>query len=236
MTVIDDSTSLALTLIGVIAAVALYVWIALALSAVFRKSGEEPWKAWVPVLNLVVLLQLGGLSGWLLLLGLVPFLGIVAVWVLVIIACHRIGAAFGYGPGMTVLAALLLPVWATVIGFGSSRWVGAETGRGVRRTPADLTVDDTGLPALPDYGRPADAYAPISPPPAYGRSQPGDYEPSQGGCRVGPVSGTSHAGRGIRSAADPARCRPSPPPRLRPGRPPMMPSCGRAWGFAPARS
>ena len=58
---------------------ALYVWIALALSAVFRKSGEEAWKAWVPILNAVVLLQLGGLSGWLLLLGLVPFLGWLAV-------------------------------------------------------------------------------------------------------------------------------------------------------------
>ena len=40
--------------------VALYVWTALALSAVFRKSGEQAWKAWVPILNQVVLLQLGG--------------------------------------------------------------------------------------------------------------------------------------------------------------------------------
>src|SRR4029079_18392519 len=88
-------------------------------SAVFRKSGEESWKAWVPVLNAVVLLQLGGLSGWLLLLALVPGVGIIAVWVVVIVACHRIGAALGYGPGMTVLAALLLPVWASGIGFGS---------------------------------------------------------------------------------------------------------------------
>ena len=62
----------------------------------------------MPVLNIVVLLQLGGLSAWLLLLALVPFLGMLALWVLVIIACHRIGAAFGFGPGMTVLAALLL--------------------------------------------------------------------------------------------------------------------------------
>ena len=54
-----------------------------ALSAVFRKSGEEAWKAWVPVLNPIVLLQLGGLSGWLILLGLVPFLGLLALWVVV---------------------------------------------------------------------------------------------------------------------------------------------------------
>lgn len=178
MTAIADSTSLALTIIGLVAFVALYVWLALALSAVFRKSGVEAWKAWVPVLNLVVLLQLGGLSGWWLLLLLVPGLGILAVWVLVVIACHRVGAAFGYGPGMTVLAALLLPVWATVIGFGSSRWVGAETGGGVRRTAPEPGMDGTGLPALPEYGRAPDPYAPISPPPAYGRAQsPGVEEP-----------------------------------------------------------
>ena len=54
---------------------ALYVWTALALCAVFRKSGEQLWKAWVPVLNLIVLLELGRLSGWLILLVLIPFAG-----------------------------------------------------------------------------------------------------------------------------------------------------------------
>ena len=170
MTVIDQSTAVALSLIGLIAFVALYVWLALALSAVFRKSGEEAWKAWVPVLNAIVLLQLGGLSGWWLLLWLVPGLGALAVWVVVIVACHRIGGSFGYGPGMTVLAALLLPVWATVIGFGSSRWVGAESHHhGVRRTAAD---DDSGLAFLAEYGRTPETYTPLAPPPAYGRSQP----------------------------------------------------------------
>ena len=127
MTATDGSTYFAVTMLGIVGlVVVLYVWLALALAAVFRKSGEEAWKAWVPVLNFVVLLQLGGLSGWLLLLWLVPFVGVLAVWAAVIIACHRIGKAFGLGPGMTVLAALLLPVWASVIGFGASRWVGAS--------------------------------------------------------------------------------------------------------------
>ena len=167
MTALDGSTALALTMIGLIAFLALYAWIALALSAVFRKSGEESWQAWVPILNLVVLLRLGGLSGWLLLLALVPGIGIVAVWVAVVVACHRIGAAFGYGPGMTVLAALLLPVWASIIGFGSSRWVGAEARPGARRTQSE----DEGLAfftALSQPERSAPAYAPapdVPPPP-----------------------------------------------------------------------
>ena len=65
---------------------------------------------------------------------------------------HRLGAAdrrvlphqrrFGHGVGMTLLAALLLPVWASILGFGPARWLGTElTGRnapvaGPRRMPA----------------------------------------------------------------------------------------------------
>ena len=109
MTAFDGSTTLAVTMLALALVIVLYVWLALGLAAVFQKSGEEAWRAWVPVVNLIVLLRLGGLSGWLLLLWLIPFAGPIAVWVVVVIAAHRIGAAFGCGPGMTVLAALLLP-------------------------------------------------------------------------------------------------------------------------------
>jgi hypothetical protein len=146
MTAADGSTLFTVTLLSVVGFLVIYVWLALALAAVFRKSGEEAWQAWVPILNLVVLFRLGGLSGWWLLLWLVPFAGGIAVWIVIIVACHRIGAAFGFGGGMTVLAALLLPVWASVIGFGSSRWVGAEAPSGARRTPA--AFDDGGLDFL----------------------------------------------------------------------------------------
>jgi len=120
-----DTSGLAFALgsVAVVLAIALYVWTAIALAAVFRKSGEEPWKAWVPVYNGMTLLWLGGLSGWLLLVLFVPIVGTLAAWVLIVIACHRVNVAFGRGPGMTVFAALLFPVWATVLGFGPDRWV-----------------------------------------------------------------------------------------------------------------
>ena len=51
MNTIDDSTALGLGMLTFVLIVVLYVWTALALSAVFRKSGEQPWKAWVPILN-----------------------------------------------------------------------------------------------------------------------------------------------------------------------------------------
>ena len=121
----DESLAALLLLLSVVLTVALYVWTALAVSAMFRKMGEEPWKAWVPFLNTATLLQWGGFNPWLVLLSLVPVAQIV-VYVLVVISAHRINPGFGYGNGMTALAALLFVVWASILGFGPARWLGAR--------------------------------------------------------------------------------------------------------------
>ncbi|MFK4838019.1 DUF5684 domain-containing protein [Microbacterium sp. ZW T2_14] len=136
------------SLFSLLLAAGVYVWIALALSAVFRKAGVESWKAWVPILNSIVLLQLAGLSPWLLLLALVPIVQI-AVLVVFVIAIHRVSTAFGFGVGMTVLGAVLFPVWASVIGWGSARWVGRDEGAGPRRA-----AEPDGLRPLPPFPTP----------------------------------------------------------------------------------
>jgi hypothetical protein len=99
-------------------AAVLYVWTAVSLAAVFDKAGVAPWRAWIPLYNLSMLLRLGGLSGWLVLLLLLPVFGVVFLWAAVTTAAHRVGGEFGYRAGMTVLAAVMLPAWASVIGFG----------------------------------------------------------------------------------------------------------------------
>lgn len=115
----------ALLIIPILLSVGLYVWLAASLHSLFRKAGEEGWQAWVPVLNVVVLLRLGGFAWWWVLLGFVPIVSI-ALLVVLIMSYHRINVSFGFRTGMTVLAALLLPVWASIIGWGSARWVGRE--------------------------------------------------------------------------------------------------------------
>lgn len=170
MTATDASAAVFGSLFGILLFAALYVWSSLAFAAVFRKSGEEPWKAWVPILNAVVLLQLAGLSPWLLLVAVVPFLGWIALVVVFAIAFHRLSAAFGFGVGMTVLGVVLSPVWASVVGWGSARWLGRESVAGVRRTSAagaepslpsySAAVAEAGEPpALPEPGRPAPRHA-----------------------------------------------------------------------------
>lgn len=123
---IGDSFGALLGLVALAVGLALYVWTALALAAMFRKMGEAPYKGWVPVLNVATVLGWGGFSPWLILIGLFPVLGPIALWALVIISAHRINPGFGYGGGMTVLAAVLFVVWASILGFGPSRWLGAR--------------------------------------------------------------------------------------------------------------
>lgn len=165
----DATAAVVGTLISLLLFAGFYVWTALALSAVFRKSGVEAWQAWVPVLNIIVLLRLAGLSPWLVILAFVPFVNIVflVVWA---IALFRVNVAFGFGAGMTALGFLVFPVWASVVGWGSARWVGRETdaaarapfGAGVRRSSSGSE-----LPPLPPFPAPgAHTDAPAAHPPA----------------------------------------------------------------------
>lgn len=121
-----------------------YLWVSLALSAVFAKVGESKGSAWIPLWNLAVLLRLGGYSPWLI---LIPIVGLV----LVLISCHRIGLGFGYGPAMTVVAALWFPIWASVLGWGNAIW------SGVVKTPSRIWADEpTPLPRVTFADAPTD--------------------------------------------------------------------------------
>ncbi len=175
---IDDSSATAFVFTTLAVSLVLYVWTAMALSAVFRKAGEEAWKAWVPVLNAMMLLKLGGLPALSFLLVLIPIVGLPIVWVLTVTACYRISVSFGHGAGMTVLAAIAPPVWATILGAGPSRWLGADAPipAGPRRTAAADDFDPFarrelspfaplfGTADTPQQARDADTTGALTPP------------------------------------------------------------------------
>jgi hypothetical protein len=80
-----------------------------------------------------------------------------------------------------VLAALLLPVWASIIGFGSSRWVGAENRPGARRAGTEednlafftaLSQPDRFAPEHSPARSPAPDIAPPPPLPGAGWTPP----------------------------------------------------------------
>ncbi|MFT4137117.1 DUF5684 domain-containing protein [Microbacterium sp.] len=168
-----DSLAALTWLLAVAAVIVLYVWTALALAAVFRKLGEEPWRAWVPVLAPATVLAWGGFSPWLILLGLVPGVGSLVVLVLQTIAVHRLNPGFGHGAAMTALSVVAFPVWASVLGFGSSRWLGRRPPTvpvpraGVPVSGAGVPVSGAGVPvsgaAVPVSGSGAPAASSVSP-------------------------------------------------------------------------
>jgi hypothetical protein len=101
------------------AMVIVFVWLALGLGRVFEKLGEQPGAAWVPVLNIATLLRLGSVSPRWALALLIPLLNVLALARLVV-AIHRVSARFGAGAGTTVIGAVALPIWASILGFGAA--------------------------------------------------------------------------------------------------------------------
>lgn len=226
---VDGAANAVLGLLSFLLVLGVYVWVALALSAMFRKMGEEPWRGWVPFLNIATVLKWGGFSPWLVLFALIPGAGQIAVMVLLVISAHRLGPGFGYGGGMTVLAAFLFPVWATILGFGPAPWRGARPAA----RPAPLPPTGASPPYAPFSASPSTGWSgaagPAVPPPAWPGAAPATPPSTPGDV---PVTPTAPVVRPNPAApAQPASVAPQPwaPP------PPDAPRAPAAHDHAPAR-
>ncbi len=105
--------------IGIVA----YIVTALFLSRIFKKAGVEGWKAWVPVYNSWVLLELGGQKGYWAVLALIPIVNIVSA-VFMYIAMYHIGLNFGKDGAFVLLAIFLPIVWMIWLAVDKSTWKG----------------------------------------------------------------------------------------------------------------
>lgn len=133
-----------------IAFIVIYVIASFLLSRIFKKAGVEPWKAWVPIYNNWILLELGDQKGFWAVLAIIPFVGIVSS-VFMIISQYNIGLKFGK-EGWFVLLAIFIPVvWLAWLAFDKSTW----------NSLAGPTAPATG-PTLPPQG----PTPPASTPPA----------------------------------------------------------------------
>ncbi|WP_404444007.1 DUF5684 domain-containing protein [Microbacterium marinum] len=226
---VDGAANAVLGLLSFLLVLGVYVWVALALSAMFRKMGEEPWRGWVPFLNIATVLKWGGFSPWLVLFALIPGAGQIAVMVLLVISAHRLGPGFGYGGGMTVLAAFLFPVWATILGFGPAPWRGARPAA----RPAPLPPTGASPPYAPFSASPSAGWSgaagPAVPPPAWPAAAPATPPSTTGAV---PLTPTAPVVRPNPAApAQPASVAPQPwaPP------PPDAPRAPAVHDQAPAR-
>lgn len=105
---------------GLLVGLVAYVVTALGLMGVFAKAGKPGWAAFVPIYNLVVLLEVVGRPLWWFVLFLIPGVNVVAM----IIVMHDLSKSFGHDAGFTVGLVLLNVVFTWVLWLGSSTYRG----------------------------------------------------------------------------------------------------------------
>ena len=107
--------------------IAVIVFEIAALWKVFVKAGQPGWAAIIPIYNLYILLKVIGRPGWwilLFLLGIIPFVGWIAVLVLGIIIAIDLAKSFAKSSGFAVGLFLLNFIFIPILGFGEAQYVG----------------------------------------------------------------------------------------------------------------
>lgn len=109
-----------LGIIALVFALALYIFVALALMTIAKKTKtENAWMAWIPILNFYLITQIAGVSGWwtlAILFPIVPWLGQLALTIVSIWMFWRIAEKIKF-PGWTSFLMLIPIVNLIVLGI-----------------------------------------------------------------------------------------------------------------------
>lgn len=116
--------SFGIMVFALVFAAAFYVLHAIFLGKIFKKAGVESWKAWVPVYNSWVMLELGDQKGYWAVVSLIPFVGIIGA-IFIWIAMYQIGLNLGKEGAFVLLAIFLPTVWLIWLGADKSTWKGS---------------------------------------------------------------------------------------------------------------
>jgi len=100
-------------LIGLIINLVIYLFYGYCVFLLAKKMNvANAWMSFIPLLNLYLLVKMGGKPGWWLILFLIPLVNIIFI----IIVLHEISKARGHGVGMTLglifLGFIFIPVLA----------------------------------------------------------------------------------------------------------------------------
>ena len=85
---------------------------------VFTKAGQPGWAVFVPIYNIVVLVQIACMSIWWVLALLIPGLNILAFIPVSLAIARRFGKSVAFGIGMALLPFLFYPI----LGFGRAEY------------------------------------------------------------------------------------------------------------------
>ena len=168
-TITSPALTATVIIIALVIGIVAYLLTSWLMGRIFRKAGEESWKAFVPVYNSWTFLEVGGQKGYWALLAFVPVVGIASV-VFMIIAAIEIGKNLGKSGAFALLFVFFDLIWMLILAFDGSTWNGNSRG---------ATPPIPGQP-IPPYGS-----APGTIPPAL---VPGPTAPTASPAQ--PVAGT----------------------------------------------
>lgn len=122
-----DSGGLAAAILGVLLVLALPGLIIFAITVVmqwkiFKKAGEEGWKAIIPIYNVITLLKIVNIKPLFILVLLIPIVGSIAFAIIGIMAGIRLCRGFGKSDGFIVGYFLLHVVFGLILAFDDSTW------------------------------------------------------------------------------------------------------------------
>lgn len=89
---------------------------------IFRKAGKKGWEAIIPVYNIIVLLEITRLPIWYIVLYLIPFANIYAMFKVNIELAHRFGKSTGFGVASVFFSIICMPILA----FGKAQYDGNQ--------------------------------------------------------------------------------------------------------------
>lgn len=113
-----------ISMVWVVVALVIAVFSIIAWWKMFEKAGEKGWKSIIPIYNMVILFKISGLSPWLLILYIIPFVNIIAVIVIQIMLAINLSKSFGKSTGFAFGLYFLNTIFMLILGFGDAKYIG----------------------------------------------------------------------------------------------------------------
>lgn len=87
---------------------------------VFEKAGQPGWASLIPIYNMIVMIQIAKRPLWWFLLLLIPLVGVVIGFIIMIDIAKSFGKGTLFGMGLAILSPIFFPILA----FGDAEYEG----------------------------------------------------------------------------------------------------------------
>lgn len=108
----NDGSGSEASVIPMLIALALVVFIIVAMWKVFTKAGQPGWGVIIPIYNVYLLCKIAGKPGWWVLLMFIPFVNFVVGIFIALGVAESFGKGAGFGIGLFFLPFIFYPILA----------------------------------------------------------------------------------------------------------------------------